>query len=59
MNKKKSHFDQKKRGFKSNKSFGNKSMNFSNNNYQRTNFKNKVPQNTTTPKGRDMPNNFY
>ena len=40
-NKKTSHFDQKRRGFKSNKSFGSKSQNFSKNNYQF--FKNKVP----------------
>ena len=52
--KKTSHFDQKRRGFKSNTSFGSKSHNFSKNNYQRTDFKNKAPQNTTTPKGRDI-----
>ena len=57
-NKNTSHFDQKRRGFKSNMSFGSKSRNFSKNNYQRAYFKNKVPQNTTAPKGRDMPNNF-
>ena len=28
------------------------------NNYQKTDFKNKVPQSTTKSKGRDMPNNF-
>ena len=28
------------------------------NNYQRTYFKNKLPQNTTAPKSRDIPNNF-
>ena len=42
-NKKTSHFDQKRRGFKSNKSFGNNSQNFSKNNYQKTDFKNGVP----------------
>ena len=31
--KKLGHFDQKRRGFKSNKNFGNKSHNFSKNNY--------------------------
>ena len=41
--KKISHFDQKRRGFKSNKSFGSKSQNFSKNNYLKNNFKNKVP----------------
>ena len=41
--KNKSHFDQKRRGFKSNKSFGSKSQNFSKNNYHRTDFKNKAP----------------
>ena len=46
-NKNISHFDQKTRGFKSNNSFGNKSQNFSKNNYQRADFKNKVPHNTT------------
>ena len=53
-----SHFGQKRRGFKSNKSFGIKSQNFSKNNYQKIDFKNRVPQNTATPKGRDMSNNF-
>ena len=53
-NKKKSHFDQKRKGLNSNKRFGNKSQN----NHQRIDFKNKVPLNTTTPKGRDIPNNF-
>ena len=57
-NKKTSHFDQKRRGFKSNKSFGNNSQKFSNNNYQRAYFKNKVPQNNRTPNGRDMLNKF-
>ena len=56
--KKTSHFDQSRRGFKSNKIFGNKSQNFSKNNYKKTGFKNKVQQNTTTSKSRDMPNNF-
>ena len=56
-NQRTSHFDQKRKGFKSNKSFGNNSHHFSKN-YQRVGFKNKAPQNTTTPKGRDMPNNF-
>ena len=51
-NKKASHFDQKR------KSFGSKSQNFSNNNYQKTDFKNRVPQNTTTSKARDLSNNF-
>ena len=57
-NKRTSHFDQKRKGFESNKIFGNNSKNFSKNYYQREDFKNKVPQNTTTPKGKDMPNNF-
>ena len=57
-NKRTSHFDQKRKGFKSNKIFGNNSQNFSKNNYQRVHFKNKVAQNTTSPKGRDMPNNY-
>ena len=42
-NKKTSHFDHKRRGFKSNKIFESKSQNFSKNNYQRTDFKNKAP----------------
>ena len=57
-NKKTSHFDQKRRGFKSNNIFGNNSQKLSNNNYERVYFKNKVPHNTTAPKGRDIPNNF-
>ena len=56
--KKTSHFDQKRRGCKSNKSFGSKSQNFSKNNYQRTDFKSKSPQNTTAPRGRAIPNNI-
>ena len=56
--KKTSHFDQKRRGFKSNKSFGSKSQNFSKKYYQRSDFKNKAPHNTTTPIGRNIPNNF-
>ena len=53
-----SHFDQKRRGFKSNKIFGRKSHNFSKNNYLKTDFKSTVPQNTATSKGRDISNNF-
>ena len=53
-----SHFDQKRRGFKLNKNFGSKYQNFSKNNYQKTDFKSKVPQNTATSKGRDISNNF-
>ena len=57
-NKRTSNFDQKKKGFKSNKRFGNNSQNISKNNYQGTNFKVKTQQNITTPKGRDVPNNY-
>ena len=57
-NKKTSQFDQKRRGFNSNNIFENKSQNFSKNNYQITIFKNKAPQNPTTPKGKDIANNF-
>ena len=39
-------------------SFGNNSQNFSKSTYQGTNFKGKTQQNITTPKGRDMPNNY-
>ena len=53
-----SHFDQKRRGLKSNKCFGSKSHKFFENNYQKMDLKNKVPQNTATPKGRDMPKNI-
>ena len=56
--KKTSHLDQRRRGFKSYKIFGSKSQKFSQNNYQETDFKNRVPQKTTAPKGRDMSNNF-
>ena len=42
----------------SNKNFGNNYRNFSRNNYQGADFKNKAQQNTIAPKGRDMPNNF-
>ena len=41
--KKTSHFDQRRRGFKSNKSFGSKYQNLSNNNYKKIDFKNRVP----------------
>ena len=57
-NKRTSHFDEKRKGFKSNKFFGNNSQNFSKNNYEGADFKNKKQQNTTIPKGRDIPNNF-
>ena len=57
-NKRASNFDQKRKGFKSNKSFRNNSRNFSKNNYQGTDFKGKTRQNITTPKGRDMSNNY-
>ena len=57
-NKRTSNFDQKIKGFKSNKSFGNNSRNFSRNNYQETDFKSKTQKHITTPKGRDMPNNY-
>ena len=53
-----SHFDQKRIAFYTNKNFGSESQNFSKNNYERDDFKNKAPQNTTRPKGRDIPNNF-
>ena len=53
-----SHFDHRRRGFKSNKSFWSKSQNFSKNNYQKTNFKNKILQNTAAPKRRDISINF-
>ena len=57
-NKRTSNFDQKRKGFKSNTSFGNNSWNFSKNNYQGADFKNETQKNTTTLKGRDMPNNY-
>ena len=41
-----------------NKSFENNSPSFSQNYYQGAYFKNKTQQNTTAPKGRNMPNNF-
>ena len=43
-----SHFDQKIRGFKSNKNFGSKSQNLSKNNNEKNDFKNKVSNNTVT-----------
>ena len=57
-NKRTSNFEQKRKGFKSNKCFGNNSQNFSKNNYEGAYFKNKTQQNTTAPKGIDMPNNY-
>ena len=57
-NKRTSNFDQKRKGFKPNKSFGNNSKNISKTNYQGTDFKSKTQQNITTPKGKDMPNNY-
>ena len=57
-NERTSNFDQKRKGLKSNKIFGNNSWNFSKNNYQGTYFKTKTQQNTTTPKGRDILNNY-
>ena len=56
--KKTSQFDQKRRGFKSNKSFGSKTKNLSKNNYQKNDFKNKIPHNTAALKGMDFYNNF-
>ena len=41
-NKRTNNFDQKRKGLKSNKSFGNNSRNFNKNNYQGENFKNKT-----------------
>ena len=46
------------KGFNRNKSFKNNSQTFSTNNYQGTYFKSKTQQNFTTPKNRDMPNNY-
>ena len=43
-NKRTSNFYQKRKGFKSNKSFGNNSWNFSKNNYQGGDFKSKTQQ---------------
>ena len=57
-NKRTSNFDQRRKGFKPNKSFRNNSQNFPKNNYQVTYFKGKTQQNITAPKGRDMPNNY-
>ena len=57
-NKRTSNFEQIRKCFKPNKSFGNNSRNFSKNNYQGIDFKGKTQQNITTPKGRDMPNNY-
>ena len=53
-NKRTSNFDQKRKGFKSNKNFENNSRNFYKNNHHGTDFKSKTHPNTTTPKGRDM-----
>ena len=49
-NKRTSNFEQRRKGFKPNKSFGNNSRNFSKNNYQGTYFKGKTQQNFTIPK---------
>ena len=57
-NKRTSNFDQRRKGFKPNKSFENNSQNFLKNNYQGTDFKGKTRQNITAPKRRDMPNNY-
>ena len=57
-NKRTSNFDQRMKGFNHNKIFGNNSQNFYQNNYQGTYFKGKTQQNITTPKGKDMPNNY-
>ena len=57
-NKRTSNFDQKRKGFKSNKNFASNSKNFSKNNDEGEYFKNKTQKNSTAPKGRDMPNNF-
>ena len=57
-NKKTIHFEQRRRGFKPKNNFGSKSRNFSKNNYQKTDFKNNVPHNTTASKERDMFNTF-
>ena len=56
-NKRTSNFDQKRKGFKPNKSFRNNSQNFSQNNYQGTNFKSNTQQNFTSTRNRDLPNN--
>ena len=57
-NKRTSKFDQRRKVFKPNKSFENNSRNFSKNTYPKTYFKSKTQQNITSPKGRDMPNNY-
>ena len=41
--KKTTQIDQRRRGFNSNKIFASKTQNFSKNNYQKTDFKNKIP----------------
>ena len=48
----------REKGFNSSNCLENNSRNFSKNNYQGVYFKNKTEQNTTTPKGSDMPNNY-
>ena len=53
-----SNFDQRRKGFKPHKSFENNSRIFSKNNYQGTYFKGKTQQNITTPKCREIPNNY-
>ena len=53
-NKRASNFDQKRKGFKPNKSFKNNSRNLFKNNYQGTYFKGKTQQNFTAPKSRDI-----
>ena len=57
-NKRRSNFEQRRKGLKPNKTFRNNSWNFSKNNYQGTYFKGKKQKNITAPKGRDMPNNY-
>ena len=57
-NKRTSKFEQRRKGFKTNKRFRNNSQNFCKNNYQGTDFKGKTQQNITTPKDRHIPNNY-
>ena len=51
-------FEQRRKGYKSNRHFGNNSRNYSKNTYQGTNFKSKTQHNFIPSKNRDLPNNY-
>ena len=52
------NFEQRRKGFKSNRNFGNDSQNYSKNTYQGTDFKSKRQHDFTASKNKDMPNNY-